>query len=90
MSENLKLKKVNKSFVPEKRVVSVSDSNAYEHYKRFMHVNILVVFLDLYILQSWNYFFLILTGIMKSRKQKSEQNNFMDTSEEKIKTVCPR
>ena len=54
-------KKVNKSFVPEpkKRVVNVLSVFGflyayeyyidYEHYERFMHVNILVVFLDVYI-----------------------------------------
>ena len=56
MSENLKLKKVNKRFVPEPRkssvfrVFSVSYVYAYEHYERFMHVNILVEFLDVDIL----------------------------------------
>ena len=61
MSKNLKLKKVNKSFVLEqkkKRAVSVSRVfgflYAYEHYERFMHVNILVVFLDMNILQFWH------------------------------------
>ena len=48
MSENLKLKKVNKSFVPEPRKSSSVSSvfgflYAYEHYERFMHVNILAV-----------------------------------------------
>ena len=51
MSGNLKLKKVNKSFVPEPRKLSSVSSvfgflYEYEHYERFMHVNILVVFLD--------------------------------------------
>ena len=45
MSENLKLKKVNKSFVPEpKKSSSVSRVfgflYAYKHCQRFMHVNI--------------------------------------------------
>ena len=52
MSENLKLKKVNKSFVPEPRKSSSVSSifgflYSYEDYKRSMHVNILVVFLDI-------------------------------------------
>ena len=53
MSENLKLKKVIKSFGPEP-ISCFSDSYvyAYEHYERFMHANILVVFLDLYICYS--------------------------------------
>ena len=52
MSKNLKLKKLIRSFVPEpkERVVSVlcvfGFVYAYAHYERFMHVNILVVFLD--------------------------------------------
>ena len=50
MSENLKLNKVNKSFVPEP-ISCFLDSYAYEYYERFMHVNIFVVFLDLYITQ---------------------------------------
>ena len=47
MSENLKLKKVNKSLVPEP-ISYFSDSYeyAYEHCERFMNVDILVVFLD--------------------------------------------
>ena len=40
MSKNLKLKKVNKS------LVFFGFLYAYEHYERFMHVNILVIFLD--------------------------------------------
>ena len=56
MSKNLKLKKVIKSFVPETKEsrqvfrVFLDSYMHYEHYERFMHVNILVVFLDLYIL----------------------------------------
>ena len=59
MSKNLKLKKVNKSFVPEP-ISCFSDSYmCYElcerflypyEYAYFMHVNILVVFLDLFML----------------------------------------
>ena len=45
MSKNFKLKKVNKSFVSEP-ISCFADSYvyAYEHYERFMHVNILVVY----------------------------------------------
>ena len=55
MSENLKLKKVNKSFVPE-LISCFSDSYAYEYSERCMYmyitrVRILVVFLDVDILQ---------------------------------------
>ena len=51
MSEILKLIKVNKSFVPE-TILCFSDSYeyAYGHCERFMDVNILVVFLDVYML----------------------------------------
>ena len=57
MSENLKLNKVNKKFRTwtKRELLSVSSVfgflyvYAYEHCERFMHVNILVVFLDLYI-----------------------------------------
>ena len=53
MSEKLKLKKVNKiSYLnQESRLCFVFFGflYAYEHYERFMHVNILVVFLDLYV-----------------------------------------
>ena len=49
MSKNLKLKRVIKSFIPEP-ISCFSDSYMrYEHCERFMHVNIMVVFLDLYI-----------------------------------------
>ena len=52
MSENLKLKKVNKSFVPAPISSIFGFLYAYEHYERFMHVNILVDLMDpLYILQ---------------------------------------
>ena len=46
MSKNLKLKKVNKSFVPEP-ISCFSDSYMFiKICERFMYVNILVVFLD--------------------------------------------
>ena len=50
MSKNLKLKKVNKSFVPEP-ISCFSGSYLFEHYECFMHVNILVEFLDVDMLQ---------------------------------------
>ena len=55
MSENLKLKKVNKFRTWTKRESSSVSSifgflYTYEYYERFMHVNILVVFLDLCII----------------------------------------
>ena len=60
MLEYLKLKKVNKSFVPEPKKIVVSVSSvfgflyAYEHYERYIYIyitriRILVVFLDLYV-----------------------------------------
>ena len=47
MSKNLKLKKVIKSFVPEPISCFRIPIYACEHYEHFMHVNILVIFLDL-------------------------------------------
>ena len=52
MSKNLKLRKVDKSFVPEPISSVFVFLYAYEHDERFMHVNILVVFLDHNILHS--------------------------------------
>ena len=54
MSENLKLKKVNKSFVPEP-ISCFSDSYAYEHYECCMYmyitrVRILDIYITIYIL----------------------------------------
>ena len=45
---------MSKNLEPRKSSVFrvFSDSYAYEHYERFMHVNILVVFLDVDMLQS--------------------------------------
>ena len=48
MSKNLKLKKVNKSFVPEPISSVFWIPMRYEHFERFMHVNILVVFLNIF------------------------------------------
>ena len=52
MSKNYKLKKVIKSFVPEGISCFFGFLYAYEHYERFKHVKILVVFLDLYVTYS--------------------------------------
>ena len=49
MSKNLKLKKVIKSFVPEPISSIFGFLYVYEHYERFIHVNILVIFLDRYV-----------------------------------------
>ena len=60
MSKNLKLKKVIKSFVPEP-ISCFSDSYMFMNtYERFMHVNILVVFLNLLMLHNYCYLTLII------------------------------
>ena len=55
MSKNLKLKKVIKKFRTWTNFVFFGFLYAYEHYERFMHVNILVVFLDVGMLYIYIY-----------------------------------